>query len=122
MNVVAAFMSLILALTLLAPIPQLCYYLVSTAIIAATLFKIRTHLLTRSQSKTPEPPQGDLLGTEKDTRQLKRLLLIFVISVLLFALPLLLARFLDPYVWFILLMSCITGVSAAEILFYFYTR
>lgn len=49
-------------------------------------------------------------------------MLIFLVTIVMLASPLLLAKALDPYVWFILMLSLIAGFSIAEILFYLHTR
>jgi len=120
-NVTAALLSFILALTLLNP-TMLLYYLVTTSVITATLFTLRIRLHTRSFSKTPKPPQETLRETEKANRQRRMMLLMFLISIVVVVLPSILAKILDPYIWFILTVSSITGFSIAEILVYVYTR
>jgi hypothetical protein len=46
----------------------------------------------------------------------------FSVLLAFLLLPLLLAKVLDPYSWFILMISLMSGLSFAEILFYFHTQ
>lgn len=69
-----------------------------------------------------EPIQENFFEPKKLTERLKAPLLMLLMSIALLVLPLLLARVLDPYIWFILIVGFTTGFSVAEILFYLYTQ
>jgi len=124
MNIVAALMSIILILLLLNYIPPLyiLYYLVSMPIIAAIVFTLRVYFLKHSRSKTSKRSEETPVELEEGPSNKRMLLLMFLMSILLLISPVLLAKMLDPYVWFVFLVSFITGVSIAEILFYFYPK
>jgi len=118
MSITTVVLSAILAFLLLENLLLLLCYFVSTSIVAATTFAIRISL---SRIKTPQQEEA-LPKTEKGAHGLKKLLLMFLALITFVALPLFMAKVLDPYVWFILFISFITGFSFAEILTYVYTR
>jgi len=117
-SIMTVVLSVILAFLLWETPLFLLYYFVSTFIIAVATFLLRTRLsrIKMSQAEQTLPETG------KGAHRLKKLLLMFLALITLLALPLALAKVLDPYVWFTLLISFMTGLSVAEILFYLYTR
>lgn len=116
----AAVLAILLALLFLQDHVQfLLYYLLFTIIMVAIVFTLRIRLPPLSMS---EPTQEDLFETKKWTQRWKAPLLMFVMLIVLFLTPLVLAWALDPYIWFILMVGFITGFSVSEILFYLYIR
>lgn len=110
--------SLILALLLWETPLFLVGYFFSVFIIAIAIFLLRIRLSRTEMPKTGQTPSE----TEKGTHGLRKLVLTFLALITFLALPLALSRVLDPYVWFTLLISFMTGLSLAEIIFYLYTR
>lgn len=118
MSMTTVVLAVILAFLLLeTPLRLLCYF-VSTFIITVATFLLRIRLSHIKMSQLEQT----LPETKKSAHGLKRLLLMLLALITFLALPLLLAKVLDPYVWFTLLISFMTGLSFAEILFYLYTR
>lgn len=112
-------MSVALALLLLSDSPiLLLYYFVLTFLIAVATFVLRIRVLPTGMPKASEK---ESLETQKKISGWK-ILLIFCMLIVFLIVPLLLAGFLEPYVWFILMVSLTSGLSIAEILFYLSTR
>lgn len=120
MNVVAAVLAILLAVLMLQDHVQfLLYYLLLTIVMVAIVFTLRIRLPPLSMS---EPTQEDLFETKKWTQRWKAPILMFIMLIVIFLTPLILAWALDPYIWFILMVGFITGFSVSEILFYLYIR
>jgi hypothetical protein len=83
-----------------------------------SIFVLRTRLssIRMSQLEKASPE------TEEGTHGLKTALLMVFALIAFLALPLFLAKLLDPYIWFTLLISSMTGYSLADIVFQLYTR
>jgi len=120
LNVVAAVLAILLAVLMLQDHVQfLLYYLLLTIVMVAIVFTLRIRLPPLSMS---EPTQEDLFETKKWTQRWKAPILMFIMLIVIFLTPLILAWALDPYIWFILMVGFITGFSVSEILFYLYIR
>lgn len=116
LSAVTAVMSVALAFMLLETPIMLLGYFATTSIITVAAFALKSLLLTRMLKVS----ETDAQYTEK-TRW-KNLILIFFMSIAFLFLPLFLAGFLDPYVWFIFMISLTSGFSIAEILLYLQMR
>jgi len=117
---VAAVLAILLAVLMLQDHVQfLLYYLLLTIVMVAIVFTLRIRLPPLSMS---EPTQEDLFETKKWTQRWKAPILMFIMLIVIFLTPLILAWALDPYIWFILMVGFITGFSVSEILFYLYIR
>lgn len=128
MNATMFILSVILAATILLPrensILLLLSYFVSTLVIAVATFKFRVRILSVKQ-----PTSKEAVSEGENNAGRWRILLLFLIILIAFSLPLLLAGILPfllgqmgRYIWFILIVSMTSGVSIAEILFYLYLR
>jgi len=71
---------------------------------------------------TPKQPEDNLSQTEESHSTFGILIVMFSALLAFLLLPLLLAKLLDPYSWFILMISLTSGLSIAEILFHFQTQ
>jgi len=108
-NATTAILSAILAFLILdSPYTWLLLYSICTSIVTVIVFIFKNHLFQTQDS-------GEHTSTWKA-------LLIFLVFVACLFLPLLLAGILDPYIWFILLVSFTSGFSTSEVIFYLYTR
>lgn len=119
LSTITAVLSVILALLLLQDPILLLYYFVSTFLITAIAFRLKIRLFP---IRTPKHPENDLFQTEKNASTWRKLILMFFALLAFLFLPLFLVRVLDPYSWFILIISLASGVSIAEVLFYLYAQ
>lgn len=118
LNATTAILSTTLALILLREKPLLLSYYVAFTFI---LTMIASVLKIRFASVRPTPQEG--LSPDVEEAPKKRLIaLLFLIIFAGLALPFLLAGFLPPHVWFILIVGLATGLSISEITFYIYCR
>jgi len=109
LNATTAILSAILAFLILdSPYTWLLPYLIGTSIVTVIVFMFKNRLLQIQDS-------GKHTSTWK-------MLLIFLAFVACLFVPILLAGVLDPYIWFILLVSFTSGFSTSEAVFYLYTR
>jgi hypothetical protein len=100
--------------TLLLDYPTLMfYYILSTIIMTFVTFVVKVHLYALITSELQEEAK-----TERNHFAWKNILLAFFMLLGGLLAPLLLARFLGGYSWFILITSLITGVSFSEIIIY----
>lgn len=115
-SIALTVLSMILALLLLYPDGfWLLQYLISTSAITAAIYILKTRFtFTRETENSQEPQTGRSAW--------KILGLVLLMLILIFFAPLILARFLPPYVWFILIISFTSGISIAEVFFYLHVR
>ncbi len=108
-------LSVILAFLLLREVFWLAFYFVSMIIMTVTIYFLKTHFSFREiENSTKETPSN--------RAPWKTLIFYFLIVLGVVTVPLLLARFLDPYVWFTLLISFTSGISIAEVWVYLQQR
>ena len=119
LSTLTAVLSIALALLLLQDPILLLYYFASTLLITAITVILRIRLFSIG---TPKQPENDLSQTEESHSTFGTLIIMFSVLLAFLLLPLLLVRVLDPYSWFILMISLTSGLSLAEILFYFHTQ
>lgn len=116
MDTATAVLSVILAFLILkdVDISLLLYYMLSVVLITviALVLKIRFSSV-RGHEKDLAKEEGEPIG-------LMKLLILFCVLTMFIMTPLLLVRFLPSSVWFILLISFISGVSLSDLLFYLY--
>lgn len=116
MDTATAVLSVILAFLILkdVDISLLLYYMLSVVLITviALVLKIRFSSV-RGHEEDLAKEEGEPIG-------LMKLLILFCVLTMLIMTPLLLVRFLPSSVWFILLISFISGVSLSDLLFYLY--
>jgi membrane protease YdiL (CAAX protease family) len=96
----------------------LLYYFASTSLITAIAFMLKSYLLPIRKPK----PSGEKSLQAKEAPRWRTLIFIFCILLALMFVPLLLVMVLDPYSWFILIVSLTSGVSISEVFFYIRTR
>ena len=118
MSIMIIALSIILAFLLLRNPLFLTYYFISMFIVTISIFVLRIRL-TRIRVSQLEKTSPE---TEEGTHGLKTVLLMVFALIAFLALPLFLAKLLDPYIWFTLLISFMTGYSLADIVFQLYTR
>jgi len=111
-------LSIILAILLLRSLLSFLCYLGLTVVLVAAVLALKMHFFHARMSESSEEKESE---TESEMQSWKTLLLLFGILVISIFLPLLLARF-HPEIWFISLISYISGVSVAEVLFFLITR
>lgn len=118
-SVVIFLLSLVLVVTLLeGDLFLMLYYFISTFILTAATFLLKVRLYPLL---TEEPTQTQPSKNEGEKTMWKTFLLALSMLIVAFLIPLLLAGFLSPVVWFILLISFTSGVSISEIIFYLKT-
>lgn len=119
LSIIITIMSLILALQLLPTPILILYYFASTLIIAAMIFILKRRILYTKKTGTHQR------SSNEDSENLiswKLLILLFSVMITIMVAPLFLANFLDPYIWFILIISLTSGISISEITLYVYMR
>ena len=119
-SVVTFVLSIILVVLLLwNDLLHFAYYFISTLAVSSVVFLLEARFLSVAASRL----SGESVSqAEKGASQWKRLLLLLAILLSSLIVPLLLAQFLTPEVWFVLLISFTSGASIAEIVFYVHTR
>ena len=110
--------SIIFALLLLKSLLSFLYYLGLTIVLVAVVLVLKMRFLYVGM---PESSEEKLSEAESTMRNWKALLILFGVLIVSMLLPLLLARF-HPEIWFIGLISYVSGVSVAEVLFFLITR
>jgi len=117
LNVATAVLSIILTLILLRENPFfLLYYIILTSVLAMITFVLKIRL-ANIRSATP---QESSFQNEESAPKKGSLVLLFFMLFAVLASPFLLAGFLPPHVWFILIVGLATGISISEIIFYIY--
>jgi len=111
-------LSIILAFLALRSLLSFLYYFGLTIVLVAVVLVLKTRFLSVEMSESSEEESSE---TESKMQNWKSLLILFGVLIISILLPLLLARF-HPEIWFIGLISYISGVSVAEILFFLITR
>lgn len=115
LSAIIAILSTILALTLIiSDIILMLYYFIGTSIVTIITFllKKRLYLLLVTENRKDET-ENEMKGSSW-----KMLLVAFTMLMGFIVIPLLLAGFLDPYLWFIMITSFMSGVSISEIAIY----
>lgn len=116
LNVTTAILSTVLALVLLREKTLLLlYYIVLTSI----LTMIASALKIRFASMRPKPQESSLPDTEESPKK-RLLVLLFLMMLAILASPFLLAGFLPPNTWFILIVGLAASLSISEVTFYIY--
>ena len=122
-SVILSVLSVLLAILLLSEEPWLLpYYLISSVFITAIVFSAKNYILSVRESKQYKDDMVQTKEEEEGGTRWGLLLATFFGLLLLIAIPLVLANFLDPVAWIILLVSFTTGVSFAEVVLYLYLR
>jgi len=111
-------LSIILAFLLLRSLLSFLYYLGLTIVLVAVFLVLKMRFFSVEMSESSEEESSE---TASKMQNWKSLLILFGVLIISILLPLLLARF-HPEIWFIGLISYISGVSVAEILFFLITR
>jgi hypothetical protein len=120
---IVAVWSVILALLLLQNVPLLAYYLLTTAIITASMFVLKMHLYTRPKlAETQTNKEQMSVKGEKRPGSWKTLMLVFCMLLAALFVPLFLAWVLPSEAWFVLIISFTSGISIAEVLLYLHMR
>lgn len=116
MNTATAVLSVILAFLILKDmdISLLLYYILSVVLLTAIA------LVLKIRFSSARGHEEDLAKEDWEPIGLRGLLILFCVLTVFILSPLLLARFLPSSVWFILLISFISGVSLSDLLFYLY--
>ena len=118
LNVTTAVLSIIMAITLLGEPLSLGYYVVSTSLVAMIVFALKIRLANMNLAESQESPSSDQESTPR-----KRVIALFFLTVLaIIASPFLLARFLPPTIWFIVIVSLASGISISELIFFIYCK
>jgi hypothetical protein len=112
-------LSLILALVLLeGEAVLLLYYVAAAAVLTILAFFVKKRLYLSLISKEQQAETD----AEAPRGSWKNLLMAFVIMVLSLTFPLLLAGFLPPAAWFIVIVSFTTAMGASEIIIYMQSK
>ena len=111
-------LSIILAFLALRSLLSFLYYLGLTIVLVAVVLVLKMRFFSVEMSESSDEESSE---TESKMQSWKSLLILFGVLIISILLPLLLARF-HPEIWFIGLISYISGVSVAEILFFLITR
>lgn len=120
LSLTIAVLSIVLAFSILGHeernlIWLVCYF-IFTFVITATTLALKSYL---PSIKALNPYEGNCSEPEKSAQRWKALIALFCIFAAFLMLPLLLARVLPPHIWFIGLISLTSGVSIAEVAFYY---
>lgn len=115
-SVVLAVLSVILAFLLLHDVFHLTYFFVATSILTVAIYYLKTRFSFQREVGNLEEE------TPRDHAPWKMLILYFFMLIAIVFVPLMLSGFLDPYLWFILIISFTSGISVAEVFVYFHTR
>jgi len=118
LSVTMTVLSIILALLLLESLLSFLYYLGFTIVLVAVVLVLKMRFF---YMEMPESSEEKLSETESKMQNWKSILILFGVLIISISLPLLLARF-HPEIWFIGLISYISGVSIAEVLLFLITR
>lgn len=119
LNVATAMLSIVMAVLLLREnVLTLSYYVVLASILAVIPFMLKIRLPRGEQSTS----QDNSFLNEQSAPQKKLIALLFVTIFALLASPFLLAGFMPPHFWFILIVGIVTGLSISEVLFYIYCK
>lgn len=116
LSVVTAAMSIVIAFLLLDTPIMLFGYFATTSLVTVMAFALKSLLLTRTQKASETDDQYD------KTTKWPTLIFVFFMLFAFLILPLFLAGFLDPYVWFIFMIGLTSGFSIAEMFLYFRMR
>lgn len=112
LSAITIVLSLILALLSLDTPILLISYFVSTLSITGITYLLRTYLLHLRKSE-----QYDNLVRKRPPRW-RNFALILLMLIAVFVFPLFLAGFVDPYLWFIFMISLASGVSVSQLVVY----
>jgi len=130
MSIVLAVLSVLLALVLLTPdLILLVYYALVTSVITAVVFALKIGLIsiyvsrlgrsltrrTAAQEHKEEAEESPREGTNW-----RALFLLLALTLAIIFTPMALTQFLNPYVWFMLVISLTSGISFGDISFYLY--
>lgn len=111
-------LSIILALLLLKSLVSFLYYLGLTIVLVAVVLVLKMRFF---YVEMPESSEENSSEAESTMQNWKALLILFGALIISMLLPLLLAKF-HPEIWFIGLISYVSGVSVAEVLFFLISR
>jgi hypothetical protein len=109
--------SIVLAILALKNVILLLYYLLVTFLLVVVVFTLKMRYISRIF----ESQEEKLSETEDRASRWKSLLLLVTLVILFLLLPLFLAKF-HPEVWFLSLISYASGVSIAEVIFFWKTK
>jgi hypothetical protein len=119
LNVTTAILSTIIAFLILnSPYTWLLHYLIFTFVVTVIVFAFKIRLFQIQESGFSDSEEV----TSGEHAMIWKMLLVFLMLVGCLFLPVLLAGVLDPYIWFIFIVSFTSGVSVSEIVFYLHTR
>ena len=122
-SVILCLLSFVLAVLLLSEKPWfLPYYFIFSISIAVVVFVVKNYILSVRESRQYQNTMAEAQEEKEGGTRWGLLILAFLGLLLLIAVPLALANFLEPVIWVILLVSFSTGVSAAEFILYLYLR
>lgn len=108
LSLITIVLSLILALLSLNTPILLLGYFVSTLIIAGITYLLRTRLFRSRKPESYDEPVG------RKPPGWKPFALLLLMLIAIFVFPLLLAGFMDPYLWFTFIISLASGVSISQ--------
>jgi hypothetical protein len=130
MSIVLAVLSVFLALVLLTPdLILLVYYALVTSIITAVVFALKIGMisiyvsrlwksLTRRTAAQEHKKEAE--ESPRESTNWRALLLLLALTLAIIFTPIALSQFLNPYVWFMLVISLTSGISFGDISFYLY--
>lgn len=119
LNAVTAIFATVLAFLILdSPYTWLLYYLLFTSIVTVVAFTFKNYLFKIQEPKF-SGSEDKMSGQSRLTREM---LLIFLVFAACLFLPIFLAGVLDPYIWFIVLVSFTSGISTSEVIVYLHRR
>jgi len=98
------------------------YYAASTALIAATALVLKIHFFSVKEKNHEVVEGSPFEKAEKKTMGWKVVILVFCLVLVAITVPLYMVRFLDPTIWFLLIVCFASGVSLSDILFYYYIK
>ena len=116
-SAILTVLSVLLAFLLLQDAFWLLLYLSNTLVFTAVLYIVKTRII-----RMEDEPSNDSDETKPTRPFWKSMLLTLLVLLAIAAIPLLLAGFLPPYLWFTLLISFTSGTSISEIIIYLRMR
>jgi L-asparagine transporter-like permease len=116
-SAIITVLSVLLAFLLLHDAFWLLLYLSNSFVFTAALYVVKTRIL-----RMEDEPSNDSDETKPARSYWKSMLLTLLVLLAIAAIPLLLAGFLPPYLWFTLLISFTSGTSISEIMLYLRMR
>lgn len=93
------------------------YYAIFTLLMTAFAFVVKVYL---SSLRKPKLQEGKTVDAREAGAKWRDMILVFLLAIAFLFVPLFLVNFLEPQVWFALLLSLVSSLGISEIALYFY--